>query len=584
MVLVGYLPIPNLDCEPNPKVAQQMQDKLFNDCLQDLLQPLTKAERTGMDVVCADGGVRRMYPTLSATIADFPEQCKNACTRGLGCPVCIVEPHVRGDLNPNIPLCKKIPTLNAIIKHCKEGSPNFEDWGLHNMWPWWNQHTHINIATMHMPDLLHQCHKGVFKDHLAKYMVPKLIGDKEIDKQYVLMPWHFGIRHFKCGISKLSRSTGQEAKEMMKVFLPATAGAGPKAIQATHALLKFMYLAHLSTLTNAEICKMDRQLAVFHNEKSAFKSSLKTPKGFHNIPKFHSLQHYTHSIRLLGAPNGYNTEAPERLHINLTKAGYKASNKNDDTKTEQMKEYIQRMDALALHRAYLDFKSRPEGEDNGDNWRDSWKEFELFDKETGLFYHMDGTGMDEFATKDYPQEVALDSDSDSDSDASLDDDNLEAGCMVERVVDLEQGLQVHMDGAPSQGLANEVMAYWQGTKTHYPNPKIVTAKRGGQPVTVEYLLVSHSARNLVIDISMYLKQLRPNLPTLTLQPGTKLRIWKVAQLFHLPLPFKPLEPPHVEHIRARPAKVDLIDWVQRAGQFDTVLILAYPNKIGIHCE
>ncbi|GAB1521044.1 hypothetical protein RhiTH_004135 [Rhizoctonia solani] len=33
MVLVGYLPIPDLDCKPNPKVAQQMQDKLFNDCL-----------------------------------------------------------------------------------------------------------------------------------------------------------------------------------------------------------------------------------------------------------------------------------------------------------------------------------------------------------------------------------------------------------------------------------------------------------------------------------------------------------------------------------------------------------------------
>ncbi|KAG8732289.1 hypothetical protein FRC11_014643 [Ceratobasidium sp. 423] len=75
MVLVGYLPIPTLDCEPDSKAARELKDKLFNDCIRHLLTPLTDAERVGMEVVCADGGVRRIYPTLSASIADFPEQC-----------------------------------------------------------------------------------------------------------------------------------------------------------------------------------------------------------------------------------------------------------------------------------------------------------------------------------------------------------------------------------------------------------------------------------------------------------------------------------------------------------------------------
>ncbi|EUC66200.1 hypothetical protein RSOL_472470 [Rhizoctonia solani AG-3 Rhs1AP] len=518
MVLVGYLPIPDLDCEPNDKAARFMRDKLFNDCIRDLLQPLTDAERVGMDVVCADGGVRRIYPTLSAAIADFPEQCRNACSRGSGCPVCVVQPKVRGDLDQDIPLRQKVPTLNAIIEHRKEGSPNFEDWGLHDMWPWWNRHTHIDIATMHTPDLLHQCHKGVFKDHLAKYMVPKLIGAKEMDKRYVLMPRHNGVRHFKRGISKLSRSTGREAKEMMKVFLPVTADAGPKAVQATHALLKFMYLAHSSTLTEAELREMDKQLAIFHRDKSAFNGSLKTPKGFHNIPKFHSLQHYTHSIRSLGTPDGYNTEAPERLHIDLTKAGFKASNKNDNTEIEQMKEYIQRMDALALHRAYLNFRSRPEGEDETEDWRDGWQDI-AFDEETGLFHNAEGTNLDGLADPD---------------------------------------------------------------SVHYPNPEIVTARRCGKPVTIDYIVKVHLATNLVDNVSTYLKQLDPNLPTITLQPETELHIWTTARLFHLPLPFKPLEPPHIDRIRARPAKVNNLNRVQRVGNFDTVLVLAYPSREGIH--
>ncbi|CAE6409497.1 unnamed protein product [Rhizoctonia solani] len=570
MVLVGYLPIPDLDCEPNNKAARFMRDKLFNDCIRDLLQPLTDAERVGMDVVCADGGVRRIYPTLSAAIADFPEQCRNACSCGSGCPVCVVQPSVRGDLNQDIPLRQKVPTLNAIIEHRKEGSPNFEDWGLHDMWPWWNRHTYVDIATMHTPDLLHQCHKGVFKDHLAKYMVPKLIGAKEMDQRYVLMPRHNGIRHFKRGISKLSRSTGREAKEMMKVFLPVTANAGAQAVQATHALLKFMYLAHSSTLTEAELREMDKQLAIFHREKSAFNASLKTPKGFHNIPKFHSLQHYTHSIRSLGTPDGYNTEAPERLHIDLTKAGFRASNKNDNAEIEQMKEYIQCMDALAFHRAYLNFKSGLEGEDEVDDWRDGWQDI-AFDEKTGLFRNAEATDLDGLANPDSSQDVGSDSDSDSD------DEDLAAGCVVERVVEAERDLQNCAPGE-SQGLA----ADQQRVKVHYPNPEIVTAQRRGKPVTINYLVKAHLATNLADNISTYLKLLAPNLPTITLQPETELHIWTVARLFHLPLPFKPLESPHVDRIRAQPAKVDNLNRVRRVGNFDTVLVLAYPSKTGIH--
>ncbi|KAG8684795.1 hypothetical protein FRC11_011583, partial [Ceratobasidium sp. 423] len=536
-------------------------------CIRDLLQPLTDAEQAGMEVVCADGGVRRVYPTLSATIADFPEQCRNACTSGSRCPICLVQPDARGDLHQDVPLREKKPTIDVIREHRKEGSPRFDDWGLHDQWPWWSRHTHIDIATMHTPDLLHQCHKGVFKDHLAKH-VEKIIGTKEMDLRYTLMPRHHGIRHFKRGISKLSRSTGREAKEMMKVFLPVAADAGPKVAQATRALLKFMYLAHSSTLTEAELREMDKQLAIFHEHKSVFDECLKSKRKFHNIPKFHSLQHYTHSIRMLGTPDGYNTEAPERLHIDLTKAGFQASNKIDDTEIEQMAEYIQRMDSLALHRSYLNYIDSPEGDDEGDDWRDTWVDLDNFDDDE------DSLVSDEGEHSGFDEDSDSNSDSVSDSDSDTSEDDLTRGCVVGRIMDAEQEAQNH------QGF--ETFAGPQEPTIHYPNPEIVTARSCKNPVTVEYLIKAHSAKNLVDNTSAFLKQLHPDLPTVILAPDTKLRIWTVARLFHTPLPFKPLEPPQVDRIRARPARVDNIDRVLRVGQFDTVLVLAYPKKIGLH--
>ena len=48
-----------------------------------------------------------------------------------------------------------------------------------------------------------------------------------------------------------------------------------------------------------------------------------------NIPKLHVILHYLNAIRALGLLDGYNTESPERLHINCAKEGYCASNHCD---------------------------------------------------------------------------------------------------------------------------------------------------------------------------------------------------------------------------------------------------------------
>lgn len=66
--------------------------------------------------------------------------------------------------------------------------------------------------------------------------------------------------------------------------------------------------------------------------------------------------HYLDAIRRLGSADGYNTESPERLHIDFAKEAYRASNKRDYT--EQMALWLQRQEAIDLRTAYLDWITR----------------------------------------------------------------------------------------------------------------------------------------------------------------------------------------------------------------------------------
>ena len=108
---------------------------------------------------------------------------------------------------------------------------------------------------------------------------------------------------------------------------------------------------------------MEQCLERFHAHKKVF-----VREGIwehFNIPKLHSLLHYIDSIKWLGSLDGYNTELPERLHINLAKDSFRASNKRDAT--EQMTLWLQRREAVWIREAYFTWLEGPSPlEANGD--------------------------------------------------------------------------------------------------------------------------------------------------------------------------------------------------------------------------
>jgi hypothetical protein len=172
------------------------------------------------------------------------------------------------------------------------------------------------------PDFLHELHNGVFGDHIVKWSTKAATGgDKEIDRCFRTMTPHPTLRHFTRGISLTSQWTGNERKNMEKVFLGILAQATDPAIQcAVAAIIDFIYYAHFETHCNESLSRLDTAWAAFHQEKSIF-LELEIRKHF-DINKLHKLKHYVDSICSRGTADGFNTENTEHLHIDFAKVGY----------------------------------------------------------------------------------------------------------------------------------------------------------------------------------------------------------------------------------------------------------------------
>ncbi|KAF7367105.1 hypothetical protein MSAN_00970100 [Mycena sanguinolenta] len=354
-ILLGYLPTPKFDCfsDATRSVAKY---RLFHYCMGLIMESLAKAGTDGVQMACADGFIRKTHPILAAYVADYPEQCLVACCMENRCPECEVLPTERGchrlfpkrDVDKTLDYIKRYPTERKNAQFKCEFEKNL---GLRPVEPFWAGLPHTDIFEAFTPDILHQLHKGVFKDHLVSWCTA-VIGEKEMDARFKSMPSHPDVRHFKHGISTVSQWTGGEHKEMEKVFAGLMAGhANAAVIQTATAVIDFISLSSLGCHTTRSLDAMDAALDTFHANKDIFiELEARSPAHF-NIPKIHSTEHYTPGIRLFGSADGFNTEAPERLHIDYAKAGYRASNKKDYI--AQMTLWLQRQEAVDRFTAYL---------------------------------------------------------------------------------------------------------------------------------------------------------------------------------------------------------------------------------------
>jgi hypothetical protein len=362
--------------------------------MRSLLAPLKKAGEEGVDMVCADGFIRQVFPILCAYVADYPEQCLVACNNENRCPRCDA-----GRTKLGRPLNTVLKSSETVLRAMDDAANGDMDeytrLGLRPNDPFWRDLPHCDISACFTPDLLHQLHKGVFKDHIVAWAMKCVKGgEAEIDRRFRAMPRGTNLRHFKKGISLVSQWTGTEYKNMEKVFLGVLAGQSePGLIRVVRATLDFIYYAHFESHTTDSLKKLEQSWLDFHNNLHYFvDADIRKNRDDFNIPKLHSMQHYVTAIISLGSADGYSTESPERLHIDFAKSAYRASNKKNYIK--QMTKWLSRQEACHRFANYLQWtipgyvaeltavsESKDDDEeleeDEGDNGDDSEQDLQL---------------------------------------------------------------------------------------------------------------------------------------------------------------------------------------------------------------
>jgi len=367
-ILIAYLSVEKVNRSKMTELEHRSRvQRIFHESMKTILEPLKQAGKDGVRMKDSKGAIRQVHPVLSCYVADYPEQCLVTCTKYGTCVKCCQDALHLEDIEPALPRTKKW-TINVIqqAKNLSRGSSvkfhqhcmdNDVAGGIYS--PFWQDFPYTDIHHAITPDVLHQLYQGVFK-HVVEWC-RSIVGEKELDRRIQVLPYGYGLRQFRKGISKLSQISGTERKNMAKILLGCVHDImAPGGVKAVKALLDFIYLAQYSTHDQITLGYLRDSLEEFHKYKQYF--VLVGCREHLNIPKLHSLIHYIQAIELFGTTDNYNTEMFERLHIDFAKQGWRASNQRDEF--PQMITWLSRREKLisfhnSLHAQLIPTQSNP---------------------------------------------------------------------------------------------------------------------------------------------------------------------------------------------------------------------------------
>ncbi|KAG8721961.1 hypothetical protein FRC09_007074 [Ceratobasidium sp. 395] len=551
MVLLGYLPVDGFEDIKNDDERRRLKSELIHRSMEKLLEPLKEVWESGVEMWCADGRLRRCFPRIAAYIADFPEQSLQSCTSEGSCPICKTKYKGRGADDDPIALRDREETLGLLRAYFGEthkSAAELSPLSLKPVWPWWGDLPDVNVATCFAPDLLHQVHQGVFKTHLLRWL-KHIVGAKKMDERFVSMPLAAGMRRFSKGITGVSQWTGRESKQMAAEILPVVIGnlKSMEVAKMVVALMNFMFRSQLSSLSETDLREMEADLATFHRLKDSLVAQgvYESSERFDRIPKLHMLRHYTHMVRELGAPDGYNSEGPEHLHIKYAKVPWRASNKVEPL--PQMIKYIQRQEAVRLHRSYLN-------------------------EYLGLVDEDDEVDECEVELEFEPETVDV---------VSLSDDADDDGEGEGAVAATANNSSSQPAGDMARGNGGGMADWTAPEPVTYPKPQRQLAKYPTKHnVPVSDVISQYGTPNIIPAIIAFLNH-RIGIPShdVLISPHNFIDVWHKLYLHHQPLPFAPFDPLRRDVLRAHPPVRGAYNRVTAEAAWDVALYHERPNQL-----
>jgi hypothetical protein len=296
-------------------------------------------------------------PHFSSFIGDYPEQILSSSGKTGECPTCEAP---RDELGENDMYASR--DLEAVLKildsfevdpagflqACSEAGIK----PLIN--PLWKNLPYSNIFRSITPDILHQLYQGIFK-HIVGWVI-KTCGSEEVDARCCCFPPNHNLCYFNKGISSLSCITGQEHDQMCRILMGHVLDCRlPQGysnvclIHVVRALLDFVYIAQYPIHTDDTLVLLEDALNRFHENKSIFVEL--GIRDLFNLSKLHFAKHYLELIKLFSTTDNNNTEYTERLHIDLAKHAYTATNYKDEF--TQMTIWLERKEKVHCHEQYI---------------------------------------------------------------------------------------------------------------------------------------------------------------------------------------------------------------------------------------
>ncbi|KAH9164278.1 hypothetical protein EDB89DRAFT_2116298 [Lactarius sanguifluus] len=339
-VLLGYLPTTKLEQVVNQAKRKRLTANLYHACMRHILGPLVSAGKNGVFMSTAGGLVHWNHPILASFIGDYPEQVLATCSIYGDCPVCGTSKIDLSDFKPDdVPPREMDRFLAALDSFWADSAGFLQTCSEIRMkpvpQPFWLGLPHLNIYRSITPDVLHQLYQGVVK--YLKSWVIEACGPAEIDARCRRLPPNHNVRLFMKGISSLSRVTGHEHDQICRFFLGLVIDirlpnnlSNIRLLRSVRAILDLLYLAQYPIHTDSTLTLLSDSLSQFHANKEIF------------------------SIKYLGTTDNFNTEYTERLHIDLAKDAYAATNRKDEY--EQMTLWLDRKERIHRHEQYIKWR------------------------------------------------------------------------------------------------------------------------------------------------------------------------------------------------------------------------------------